>query len=89
MGDTTMRLRSVALRMCSGVNRVGVFEDSSFGVPGECRCCGVKYGMLGTGVLRLERVIALADWCYLDDWLSYRLVLLVLLVLCLRILWYW
>lgn len=32
---------------------MGVFEETSFGVPGECRCCGVKYDMPGTGVLRL------------------------------------
>lgn len=36
------------------MNNVGVFEESSLGVPGECRCCGVKYGMPGTGVLRFE-----------------------------------
>lgn len=32
---------------------MGVFEETSFGVPGECRCCGVKYDKPGTGVLRL------------------------------------
>jgi hypothetical protein len=49
-----MRLRRVTLRIWRGVNSVGVLEESSFGVPGECRCCGVKYGMSGTGVLRLD-----------------------------------
>ena len=41
---------------------MGVFEESSFGVPGECRCCGVKKGMSGTGVLRLDGAIAVVNW---------------------------
>jgi len=57
-----MRLRRVTLRIWRGVNSVSVFEESSFGVPGECRCCGVKYGMSGTGVLRLDRAISVIDW---------------------------
>ncbi len=40
------------------MNSVGIFAESSFGVPGKCECCGVKYGMPGTGVLRSNRVIA-------------------------------
>jgi hypothetical protein len=42
IGETIMRLRRVTLRIWRGVNSVGVFEESSFGVPGECKCCGVK-----------------------------------------------
>jgi hypothetical protein len=57
-----MRLRRVTLRIWRGVNSVGVLGESSFGVPGEWRCCGVKYGMPGTGVLRLDSSIAGINW---------------------------
>ena len=42
MGETAMRLRSVAPRTLSGVKSVGVVGVRFTGVPGEAACSGVK-----------------------------------------------
>lgn len=62
-----MRLRRVALRIRRGVNRVGISDERFFGVPGECTCCGVKYGIPGTGALRLDKVIFSAQFCFIIE----------------------
>lgn len=63
MGARRMRLRRVVERIFSGVKRVGMgfVGVASWGMlPGEVRCCGVKYSRPGAPVFRSFGAIAVA-----------------------------